>query len=134
MAAGPGRAMVIKIGDGASPEVFTAVAGARIDGIRINNELVNVSDKTAAARKLLDGGGEVSWSMNISGIYLDNAQVVLLRTKAGNGALTNFELDVHTFGTYSGSFQVQNYEENGDYNGAITFSATMESSAAVTYA
>ena len=134
MAAGPGRQMVIKIGDGASPEVFTAVAGSRIDGIRINNELVNVSDKTAAARQLLDGGGEVSWAMNISGIYLDNTQVNLLRTKAGNGAHTNFELDLHTFGTYSGTFQVQNYEENGEYNGAILFSATMESAAAVTYA
>lgn len=134
MAAESGRTFVLKHGDGASPEVFTAIAECREDTLRINGELVDVSDKSTNFRQLLSGGGLLSVSITTTGTYKGGTQAVALEALSRSQALNNFELDYGSFGTYSGAFQVLNFESRGGQNDAIQFSATLESSGAVAFA
>ena len=45
MAAQKGRSLLMKIGDGASPEAFTTIGGMRSTSIAINDEMVDVTNK-----------------------------------------------------------------------------------------
>ena len=45
MAAQKGSAMLMKVGNAASPEVFTTIAGLRSTSLTVNNESVDVTNK-----------------------------------------------------------------------------------------
>ena len=56
MAVEKGRAFLLKIGDGGGPETFDVVGGMRSTSLRINNETVDVTNKTSGGwRELLSG-------------------------------------------------------------------------------
>ena len=64
MAKFKGRDLRIKVRTSTSPETFTVIGGARSDGITINNETVDVTDKDGAGwRELLQGAGITSMSL-----------------------------------------------------------------------
>ena len=48
MAAQKGSAMLMKVGNGGSPETFTTIGGLRSTSLTINNESVDVTNKDIA--------------------------------------------------------------------------------------
>ncbi len=83
MTAEKGRAFLLKIGDGGGPEAFTAVGGMRSTSLRINNELVDVTNKTSNGwRDILAGAGTRNVSLGGSGIFTDSTSEGLLQAKA----------------------------------------------------
>lgn len=150
MAGFRGADVLIKIGNGASPEVFTTVAGLRSSSITINDEAVDVTTKDSGGhRALLAGGGVNSVSMSGSGIFTDAASESSLRgaltgqfnTTDGSTnqtpSFTNFEFIVQntsdsTVLKFSGAFMVASLEYAGEYNGESTYSMSFESSGFVT--
>lgn len=134
MAKQKGRAFLIKIGDGADPEVFTAFAGLTAKSLEINTEAVDVTtpgtDPAAAIwRETLDGVK----SVNLSGDFtlVDDAQearAVSVAMAVDNTA--NFEVVVPSVGTFAGAFRV-GISYSGD--GSVTGSISMESTGAVTF-
>ena len=75
MAAQKGKDILLKIGDGATPEVFTTVAGLRARTISLNAKSVDAtdSDSTGRWRELLAGAGVRQASVSGSGILRDAA-------------------------------------------------------------
>ena len=64
MAVQKGASLVVKIGNGASPEVFTTVAGLQDTSISINQETVDVTNKDSSrVRTLLAQGGVKSFTI-----------------------------------------------------------------------
>ena len=135
-----GRSLLIKIGDGAGSEAFTAIAGLNSKSITINNSAIDVTtpDVTTPGGALWASNLNGLKSMSISGdgIFLDeSAQEGRLNTIAMEAnPVANFELVVPDFGTYSGEFRVTSLEFGGETEGATTFSLSLESNGTVTYA
>lgn len=135
MAAQKGRSLLMKIGDGASPEAFTTIGGMRSTSIAINDEMVDVTNKDSGTnRTLLAQGGIMSMSVSGSGVFTDSASETTLRGKMNASSNTNYQFLVPDFGTYTGAFQLTSLEYAGEYNGEVTYSFTFESDGAITFA
>jgi TP901-1 family phage major tail protein len=123
-----GRNLVLKIGDSAVPgtAAYTTIGGVRAKGFSSSVEEIDISDGDDGAWKKLLEGGMQSISVNVSGLVSNNASYELLRSKHQTGALWAFQLSGLGDGDdIKGLFLVSSLEENGEYNGAQQFSATL---------
>lgn len=130
-----GRLVKFKIGDAASPEVFTSINAKQV-GISINGDNVDVTDNESTGwRELVSGGAIRSLSVSLSGAFKAGTQEVLLRTKSDTQVLFNGQA-VFGDGTvkYSGQWKCTKYETSGPHDGAILYSATIDSSGVMTLA
>jgi TP901-1 family phage major tail protein len=135
MAAQKGSSLLVKIGDGGSPEAFTTVGGLRSTSISLNDEAVDVTTMDSSnQRELLANGGIQTISISGSGVFTDAASETTLRGKFGTSTFSNFQIIIPDFGTYTGAFMVASLEYSGEYNGEVTYSVTLESSGAITFA
>ncbi len=147
MAAQKGSALLLKIGDGASPEAFTTVGGLRSTSITMNDEPVDVTNKDSLGhRTLLAGGGVNSVSVSGSGVFTDAASETSLKTayfaqqnstdgsSAQTAAFNNYQVIIPDFGTLTGTFMIGSMEYAGEYNGEVTYSVTLESADYITFA
>ena len=114
----------------------TAVGGMRTTAMTINGEEVDVTtkDSTSQWRELLAGAGVVSMTITAAGVFIDNNNVITIRSYAIARTLNSFVLAFESGDTYTGNFQVTNFEHAGDYNGEVTYSMTLESSGVATFA
>ena len=135
MPAQKGSALLMKLGDGASPEAFTTIGGMRSTSLTMNDEMVDVTNKDSSnARTILAQGGVNSISVSGSGVFTDSASETTLKGKFNVSALTNYQFLVPDFGTFTGAFMLTTLEYGGEYNGEVTYSFTFESSGAITFA
>ena len=133
MAVQKGSALLVKVGDGASPEVFTTVAGLRDTSISINAETIDVTNKDSSrVRTLLADAGIKSFSISGSGVFTDSASEQTILTKFSASTFANYEFIVPDFNKFVGKFQVTNIEYAGSYNGEVTYSMSFESADTVT--
>lgn len=123
-----GRDLLIK-------KAGTAIAGAQENGISVDNSPVDISDIAGAGyRKLGDFAGNRKLDMNISGIWTDKiVRDVALSSTQSSLLMTDITLDFADGGDISGDFFLASYEETGAHDGAVTFTATLQSSGAWTY-
>tara|TARA_Y100000114_G_C11762484_1_gene330668 strand:+ start:3373 stop:3786 length:414 start_codon:yes stop_codon:yes gene_type:complete len=135
MAAQKGSALLMKIGDGGSPEAFTTIGGMRSTSISLNDEMVDITNKDSSrARTILAQGGVNSMTVSGSGVFTDSASETTLRSKFDESGLTNFQFLIPDLGTYTGNFRLTTLEYAGEYNAEVTYSFTFESSGAITFA
>ena len=135
MAAQKGSALLMKIGNAASPEVFTTIGGMRSTSISMNDEMVDITNKDSSrARTILAQGGVNSMTVSGSGVFTDSASEATLEGKFDSASLSNYQFLVPDFGTYTGAFMLTTLEYAGEYNGEVTYSFTFESSGAITFA
>ena len=135
MAAQKGSALLMKIGNAASPEVFTTIGGMRSTSIAMNDEIVDVTNKDSGRqRAILAQGGVVSMTVSGSGVFTDSASETTLEGKFDQASLTNYQFLVPDFGTYTGKFMLTTLEYAGEFNGEVTYSFTFESSGTITFA
>ena len=133
MPAQKGRLMLISIGDGASPEVFTSIAGLRSKGLTINNEAVDITTSDEAPwRTLLGDTGLRTLSLSGSGVFQDDAAINDIETLALNGLLNNFQIAFENNDVFEGAFQVTSFEYAGEHVDAQTYSMSLESSGTIT--
>jgi len=133
-----GRSFLLKVGDGAASEVFTALAGINSKSITINNSSIDVTTPDASS----PGGvlfaqslnGLKSMSVSGDGIFLDETAEARLNTVAMQAdPVANFEMVVPDFGTFAGEFRVASLEFGGETEGGVTFSVSLESNGTVTF-
>ena len=134
MAAEKGRAFLLKIGDGGVPENFDVVGGLRATSFRLNNELVNATNKTSGGwREILSGAGIRQISLTGSGIFTDSISENLLQNKALAASVDNYQISFESGDYFTGAFQVTSLEFAGDYNGERTYNVALESSGPVSF-
>ena len=134
MAAQKGAELLIKVGDGGSPESFTTIGGLRSNEIQLNDEAVDTTNKDSSGnRELLANGGIHSMTISGSGVFTDAASEETLRTKMNASTFANYQFVIPDFGTYEGAFMVESLSYAGEYNGEVTYSVTLQSSGAITY-
>tara|TARA_Y100001937_G_scaffold54874_1_gene75610 strand:+ start:246 stop:659 length:414 start_codon:yes stop_codon:yes gene_type:complete len=135
MAAQKGSAMLLKIGNGGSPETFTTVGGLRSTSITQNDEAVDITTKDSSAkRQLLAQAGVQSLTISGSGVFTDAASEQDMRADVGSSSFTNYQILIPHLGTYTGAFMISSLEYAGEFNGEVTYSVTLESAGDITFA
>jgi len=135
MSAQKGKDLLIKIGNGATPEVFTTVAGLRATTLAFNAQNVDVTNSDSADmwRELLAGAGVKSATISGSGVFKDAASDAALRTAFFNQALCNWQIVIPDFGTVSGPFKLASLQYEGPYDGELKLSLSLASAGALTF-
>ena len=119
-----GRKVTVSVGG-------TVVATARTTSMTVNNEPVNITSVgDDGIRRMMDEPGEKSIEITLDGLYTDASLYDLAQ---GASLLTEVVLTYAGY-TLTGDFFLASYNEGQPYNEAITFSATLQSSGAVTKA
>ncbi|HEY0267019.1 MAG TPA: phage major tail protein, TP901-1 family [Rhizomicrobium sp.] len=135
MTAQRGRDLLIKMGDGASPEAFTSVAGLRATTLAFNSAIVDVTNADSADmwRELLAGGVK-SATVSGSGVFKDAASDAALRSAFFAMATGNFQIVIPSFGTVTGPFKITALQYDGPYDGEVKLSLSLASAGALTFA
>jgi len=133
MSAQRGKDLLIKIGNGAAPEVFVTVAGLRATTLAFNAQNVDVTNSDSADmwRELLAGAGVKS--ATISGVFKDAASDAALRTAFFSQALCNWQVVIPDFGTVSGPFKLASLQYEGPYDGELKLSLSLASAGVLTF-
>ena len=134
-----GRALLVKIGDGATPtEAFANLCGLNSKTLTINNSVIDVTTPDCTApegalwRENLMGVKNVSISGD--GYFEDSTTELRMNTVAMLAdPKGNFKVTVPAFGTYSGSFYIESLEFGGETEGGVTYSISLTSTGAVTF-
>lgn len=133
-----GRTLLLKLGDGTSPEVFTTIAGLRDTSIALNDVAVDVTSKDSAGiRQLLAGKIVQAMSVSGAGVSEDSAIINTLRDVAQAGTHSNYQIVIPgttvAGGTYEGAFRITAFEEAGAHDDAANYTITLESDGIITW-
>lgn len=132
MAVEKGSAFLLKVGNGATPVVYTTVAGLRTTQLQVNGEAVNVTSKDSGGwRELLSGAGVRSVAVSAAGVFTGSAAEARVRGNALSGVLDDYRLTFESGETMTGRFVVTRLDYAGDYNGERTYTVALESSGQV---
>lgn len=134
-----GRALLVKIGDGEVSEVFANLCGLNSKSLTINNSSIDVTtpdcttpEGTLATESL---AGLKSFSLSGNGFFEDSVTELRMNTVAmQNDNQAQFQVVVPDFGTYAGAFRITSLEFGGETEGGVTYSVSLESTGAVTFA
>ncbi len=129
MAAQKGKLVLLKADlTGASPQVFTTLAGLRTTTWTINGEDVDVTTKDDNGwQQRLSGAGVRSLNISAGGVFQDSAGEEAVRQWAFNQSINRFEITFENGDRLECAFQISNYERAGDHDGAETYSLTLNS-------
>lgn len=119
-----------------SPGVWETLGGLQTKSQSMNNEMIDVTNHGSNQdRTLLDGCGIRSMSVSGSGVYNGDSNTLQdLEAACLSGVLQSMRLIDEESRSYTGMFKVTTFERASEYNGACTYSITLESSGAITIA
>lgn len=135
MTAQRGRDLLIKIGDGGSPETFATVAGLKATTLAFNAQAIDITTADSADmwRELLAAGVK-SATISGSGVFKDAASDAALRTAFFAGSIGNFQVAIPSFGTVTGPFKITALQYDGPQDGEVKISMTLASAGALSFA
>ncbi len=133
-----GRALLVKIGDAATPEVFSNLCGLNSKSLTINNSSIDVTtpDCTTPEGALFTAtlAGLKNVSVSGDGFFEDSTAEARMNTVAmAADNSVNMEIVVPDFGTYAGGFRISSLEFGGETEGGVTYSISLESNGTVTF-
>lgn len=138
MAKKKGRTLLIKIGDGADPEVYSTLCGLNSKTLTINNSEVDVTTPDCVDpdgvlwTEVLDGVKRVSVSGN--GFFEDSASELRLNTVVmATPPVASLQVIVPGLGTFQGEFFVSDVEWGGESEGGVTGSLSAASTGAIAF-
>ncbi len=135
MTAQPGKDLLLKIGDGQTPETFTTVAGLRTRTLSLNAQSVDVTHAQSVGgwRELLAGAGVRQASASGAGVFLNDASAEDVRGVFFSAAIRNWRIVIPGFGTIEGPFHIANLDYAGEYDGEASVSLSLDSAGALTF-
>jgi TP901-1 family phage major tail protein len=135
MTAQRGRDLLIKIGDGATPETFTTVAGLRSTQLTFNATSIDITnaDSTGMWRELLAAGVK-SATIAGTGVFKDAASDAVLRNAFFNQTLADYQIVIPDFGTVSGPFKLTQLHYEGPHDGEVKISLQLASAGVLSFA
>lgn len=134
MTAQRGRDLLVKIGDAASPENFTTVAGLRATQLTFNATTIDITSADSADmwRELLNAGVK-SATIAGSGVFKDAASDLSLRAAFVTQSLTNYQIVIPSFATITGPFKLTQLHYEGAHDGEVKLSLQLASAGALSF-
>lgn len=135
MTAQRGKDLLLKIGDGASPETFATIGGMRTRTLSLNAEAVDVTHAESAGgwRELLAGAGVRQASASGAGVFLSDAAAEDVRATFFAGTIRNWRIFIPGFGTIEGPFLIANLDYSGAHDGEAQMALALESAGALSF-
>ena len=135
MAAQSGSDFLLKIGDGASPEVFTTVGGFQSNAITLGEQIVETTNKSSPDqfREAMRAGLKTV-AISGNGIFTDSASEESVRANYFGSTVSNWQIVIPDFGTIEGPFILTQLEYTGADNESVTYSVALESAGSVSFA
>lgn len=123
------RELVIKRGDGASPEVFSFVCGIRTRTFSMSNASIDTTvpscDDPSAPIVATARPGRQTITFSGDGLFDSNAAGKAIADAARNQDIdTNYQVIVPGYGTFEGPFFISDFQWSGDMEDPLAFSAT----------
>lgn len=134
MVAVKGLEILVKRGDGGTPQTFTTIAGLRSKSVQLNKEIVDITsvDNTTRWRELLAGASVRSLSVSGSGVLKTDAVVKNLYADAIADTFRDYQVVVTGIGTFEGPFQVT-VNLAGDHGAEATYDISLESAGEIEF-
>jgi TP901-1 family phage major tail protein len=128
----PGRNVLLQV---LINGAYVTLAGVRTKGVSKSGEQVDITtaDSPGLWRELLAGGGVRSMSIALEGVHDPVSSTATIEGFSMTDAVVNCQLVTPGATTIRGLFQFVNYQRDAPYNGAITFSLTLESAGEITF-
>lgn len=135
MAAQKGKLVLLKADlTGATPQVFTTIAGLRTTSWIVNGEDVDVTTKDDDGwQQRLSGAGVRSLSISATGVFQDSAAEETVRQWAFDQSINPFQLTFENGDRLECQFQISTYERTGDHDAAETYTLALTSHGTPTY-
>jgi predicted secreted protein len=125
-----GRLLLIKIGSGADPEVFSNLCGLKDRSFDLSANSVDTTKPscTNPGDKVQKTGrpGITSRTFQGSGTFVSSAAMKAFMTHVINATVFNAQVIVPGLGTFEGSYFVTSFTASGDMENDLQFSATFE--------
>ena len=128
-----GKDVLIYIGDGADPEVFTKIGSSQSDELTINNQAVDINTKDSDGWvERFAPGVTKSVNMSMRGVWRETADHDQLLNLAADGAPSaNFLFLLGGARRFRGAFLVDSFTYSGETEGPAQFSAQFSSDGAI---
>jgi predicted secreted protein len=121
-----GRDVLLKIGDGGAPEIFTAIGAARTVSMTVNNQILDVTRLDGnGLQALKSDGGLQTMQILLDGLFKDAVAEEALRAAAFNRTSNNYLFSFPNGDVYAAAFIVQDYVRSGTYDGLEAFSLAL---------
>jgi TP901-1 family phage major tail protein len=112
----------------------TTVADCRTHSLRLNNEQVEITNKSSAGyQTLLAGAGTQSITITFGGLVSNDSGFETLQGYAFANSINAHAMGWADGDTLEGNFAVESLELGGEHNGEQTFTCTMRSSGTWTF-
>lgn len=132
-----GSLIKLKKGDGASPEVFTAIAGSRNVSLNLGGDRIEITtadDINASGvswRTYI--AGIVDFSASFNGVIKNVASFNALIASRLADTVENYQLEITGYGTFEGPMTITSFEVNGEFSDAGTFTVGVSASGPISY-
>jgi TP901-1 family phage major tail protein len=131
-----GALITLEVGDGASPEAFTAFAGSRsvrfsLGGSEIDVTTADDIDANSAVWSTYISGVN-DFSASFDGVMKTATTMVQAMQDRAADTVRNYQLVVKDKFTISGPMRITTFEGNGEYSDAATYSVTIRAASALT--
>lgn len=135
MTAQRGKDLLLKLGDASDPEAFSIIGGLRTKTLSLNTQMIDVthSQSSGGWRELLTGGGVRQASVSGSGVFLNDASALTVRSVFFAGETRNWQIIIPGFGTISGAFLITNLDYAGEHDREATMALALESAGAISF-
>ena len=125
MAESSGRYLFIEIFDGFA---FFRIAAVQSKSIQKNNEPIDITtDDSNGYRELLPEPGNRTVDISVSGITKDDALISAIRSGDLSFIIGRATINYPSGRTEEGDYYLNSLTFTGEYNGAVTFEATLQS-------
>jgi TP901-1 family phage major tail protein len=133
MTAQRGRDLLLKIGDGGGPEIFTSVAGLKARTLAFNSTNIDITNADSGGWRELLADGVKSASISGSGVFKDAASDEALRAAFFAGNAPNWQVVIPGFGTVQGAFRITSLQYDGPYDGEVKISLSLASAGSLSF-
>lgn len=134
MAKFKGRDLLLQVEATPGGGTFNTIGGLRDASISINQEPVDITDKSNAPwRELLEDAGGKTITISGSGQFTDDSNFQIVWSSFNAGTHLNYRIISGAGDRFDGAFMVSSFERSGSYNDAEAFSASFESAGSITY-
>jgi TP901-1 family phage major tail protein len=127
-----GNLVLLKIKD--ENNKYQTIGGMRTTRFLLNNQLIDISNKTSGRwRDLLSGAGTSSVSITGSGVFTNSESEKLVRNAAFDHEKMNFIIIFGNGDKLVGSFVISTYERVGNISEEEVYNVALESSGKISY-
>lgn len=132
-----GRLLLIKVGDGDTPEIFNALCGLKDRSFDLSANSVDTTKPSCT-----NPGGPVqktgrpgitNRTFSGSGTFVSSAIMKAFMGKVINTEIFNAEVVVPGLGSFTGPYFMTNFTASGDMENDLQFDATFEAADALTF-